>query len=107
VTFAFDDAVRFTGLRASQVVVLRLLAAVPHRPQAELARRLAMDASTLSRNLKPLIRRGLVEVDRSAQDGSHRIAPTSAGTAQLKVIEPIWRQTGQRLLASEEHSDVG
>lgn len=54
---------------------------------------LAMDRTTLTANLKPLERRGLVE---SAQDPadrrSRRLSLTDEGRAVLAAATPIWRE---------------
>ena len=55
---------------------------------------LAMDRTTLTANLKPLQRRGLVKV--SIDDADKRTRPlklTPAGRALLVAAIPIWKQT--------------
>ena len=55
---------------------------------------LAMDRTTLTANLKPLERRGLVKV--SIDDGdkrTRRLKLTAAGKALLVAAVPIWKRT--------------
>ena len=55
---------------------------------------LAMDRTTLTANLKPLERRGLVEVMVDDTDKrTRRIALTPAGRALLVAACPVWRRT--------------
>ena len=55
---------------------------------------LAMDRTTLTANLKPLERRGLVKVSiDDADKRSRRLKLTPAGRALLIAAVPIWRQT--------------
>ena len=53
---------------------------------------LAMDRTTLTANLKPLARRGLVEIRVDAADRrSRRLVLTDAGRALLGAALPIWQ----------------
>jgi len=55
---------------------------------------LAMDRTTLTANLKPLERRGLVRVSiDDADKRARRLKLTSAGRALLVAALPIWKQT--------------
>ena len=90
----FDEAFRPLGLTSGQFSLLMAL----HRPQpptlGEVSGLLAMDRTTLTANLKPLQRRGLlrVAVDR-ADRRARRIALTAEGRALLKDALPHWRAT--------------
>ena len=55
---------------------------------------LAMDRTTLTANLKPLERRGLVKVAVDAGDKrSRRLRLTPAGRALLAEAVPLWKRT--------------
>jgi DNA-binding MarR family transcriptional regulator len=55
---------------------------------------LAMDRTTLTANLKPLARRGLVEMTIDEADKrTHRLTLTLAGWALLIAAVPVWEQT--------------
>ena len=55
---------------------------------------LAMDRTTLTANLKPLERRGLVKVRiDDADKRTRRLRLTPAGRALLVAAVPVWRQT--------------
>lgn len=90
----FDLALRPFGLTNGQFSLLMSL----NRPQpadmASVASLLAMDRTTLTANLKPLERRGLVEVAADAADRRRRrLGLTQAGRATLAAAVPVWRET--------------
>jgi DNA-binding MarR family transcriptional regulator len=87
----FDDELRPVGLTNGQFSLLMSL----NRPQpaamADVAAVLAMDRTTLTANLKPLERRGLVQVTvLPADKRSRRLSLTDAGRAVLADGVPIW-----------------
>ena len=90
----FDDALRPIGLTHGQFSLLMSL----NRPEppgiGSVADLLAMDRTTLTANLKPLERRGLVTVTVDESDGrSRRLALTAEGRALLAAAVPIWKRT--------------
>ena len=90
----FDDALRPVGLTHGQYSLLISL----NRPEppriGDVARLLAMDRTTLTANLKPLERRGLLIVSADAKDKrSRRLTLTDLGRDVLKQAVPIWRST--------------
>jgi DNA-binding MarR family transcriptional regulator len=59
-----------------------------------------MDRTTLSRNLKPLVRNGLLEV-RSGEDGRTRLVRlTPAGEQALEEAYPLWQQAQQETVSA-------
>lgn len=90
----FDDALRPLGLTSGQFSLLMSL----NRPEpptiGDVAPLLAMDRTTLTANLKPLERNGLVTVAVDKKDRrSRRLSLTQAGTDLLIAAVPIWRKT--------------
>jgi DNA-binding MarR family transcriptional regulator len=89
----FDRAFRPLGLTSGQFSLMNAL----NRPEppgiGAVAAVLAMDRTTLTAALKPLERRGLVEVAADAKDRrGRRVALTDAGRALLGRAVPVWRQ---------------
>ena len=66
----YDDALRPIGLQQSQLPVLVALAIFgePGAPMNALAQALVMDRTTLTRNVRPLEKAGLLRVARSPAD---------------------------------------
>lgn len=88
----FDEALRPLAMTNGQFSLLMSL----NRPQPATMRQvasvLAMDRTTLTAALKPLERRGLVEVAVDPADRrSRRLALTAAGRDLLARAVPIWR----------------
>lgn len=90
----FDEAFRPLNLTNGQFSLMMSI----NRPEpptiGAVSEVLAMDRTTLTANLKPLERRGLVTVSVDETDRrSRRIALAPAGQALLEAAIPIWRQT--------------
>lgn len=90
----FDEAFRPLGLTSGQFSLLMAL----NRPQpprvGEVSAVLAMDRTTLTANLKPLERRGLVAIAADPDDKRiRRLSLTAAGRALLTSALPVWRGT--------------
>src|SRR3954467_14292773 len=62
VTNLYDDALRPLGLKVSQLKILVVTARLGRARPAQVCEILQLDASTLSRNLKPLQAHGWLEV---------------------------------------------
>jgi DNA-binding MarR family transcriptional regulator len=87
----FDEALRPYGLTSGQFSLMMSL----NRPEpptiGSVSTLLAMDRTTLTANLKPLERRGLVTVAVDQTDRrSRRLSLTSAGRAVLAAAVPTW-----------------
>jgi DNA-binding MarR family transcriptional regulator len=103
----FDEALRPLGLSNGQYSLLIAL----NRPEppriTDLAPFLAMDRTTLTANLKPLARRGLLEVVPDAKDGrSRRLRLTEAGRDLLLLALPVWRATHDAVDAEMPETDA-
>lgn len=90
----FDEALRPVGLTNGQFSLLMSL----NRPQPPLMRDvaslLAMDRTTLTAMLKPLARRGLLEVAEDKTDRrGRRLTLLPEGHALLQRAMPLWSQT--------------
>jgi DNA-binding MarR family transcriptional regulator len=90
----FDDAFRPLGITSGQFSLLMSLNRPDPPAIGRLAERFAMDRTTLTANLKPLQRRGLVTIRVDASDRrSRRPALTAKGRALLVDAMPIWKRT--------------
>jgi len=98
VTQLFDEALQPTGLRSTQLVILLAIKANPSPSIAQLARQLVMDASTLNRNLRPLEKRGLIQI-ADAQDGRRKVLRlTPEGEEAALQAVPHWQRAQSRLV---------
>ena len=89
-TQLYDDLMAPAGLRVTQFSLLRTLArSGPMRINALAAAQL-LDRTALSRNLDPLVERGLVEIVRGHDARVREVAITRKGVAAFKAAEPHW-----------------
>jgi DNA-binding MarR family transcriptional regulator len=94
----FDVALRPVGLTSGQFSLLMSLNRPDPPDMAQVAVLLAMDRTTLTANLKPLERRGLVDVLTGEKDRRRRLlALTPDGRSTLAAAVPVWRQTHQAI----------
>jgi DNA-binding MarR family transcriptional regulator len=91
-TQLYDDAMTSAGLRVTQFSLLRTLARSGPLRISELAAAQLLDRTALSRNLDPLLERGLVKVARGRDARTREIALTRAGETALRAATPRWRR---------------
>lgn len=96
VTQLYDAALEPAGLRATQ---FSLLAALDRRDAVtitDLARAMVMDRTTLTRNLRPLEKQGLVAIAPGDDRRTREVSLTRRGRQTLTRATPRWRhaQTG-------------
>ena len=90
----FDDALRPFELTNGQFSLLMSLNRPVPPSMGPVASLLAMDRTTLTAALKPLERRGLVEVLRDQSDGRSRLVKlTDNGRELLARALPVWKST--------------
>jgi DNA-binding MarR family transcriptional regulator len=111
VTQVYDDAIVASGLRITQLPIFVGLASEGDLPLSVLADRLALDRTTLTRNLKVLEDRGLIRTYEHEDDARVRmISMTLEGSRLLAAALQHWAKVhafveeqfgGERLLALE------
>ena len=86
----YDMEMAKTGLKTTQYSLLsHVLRLGPVRP-GELAQAMTMDASTLTRNLKPLLAAGWVELAAGSDGRSRSITITPAGRDKRTEAQRHW-----------------
>lgn len=102
----FDDALRPVGITNWQFSLLMSLNRPEPAAMGQVAAVLGLDRTTLTANLKPLERRGLVKtaVDPADRRG-RRLALTAAGRKVLRAALPIWTRTHEEVDALLEADD--
>lgn len=87
----YDEALRPANLTNGQFSLLMSLNRADAPNVAEVAALLGVDRTTLTANLKPLARRGLLEIAVDAEDRrGRRLQLTRQGRAILKRALPLW-----------------
>src|SRR5262245_45139498 len=97
VTRAYDDALRPTGLRATQVSVLAAVGPRGARSIKSLADSMGMERTTLTRNLRPLEEKGYVRLAPEGRYRSRVLTLAPAGRAALLDALPLW-EAAQRAM---------
>jgi DNA-binding MarR family transcriptional regulator len=90
VTRAYDAALRPVGLRATQFAVLVAVATKGALSITALVQAMGMDRSTLTRNLRPLAKDGLLAVGHEGWHRSRTVAITERGHARVREALPRW-----------------
>ena len=105
VTSFYDDALRPLGLKVSQLNVLVVAAKLGLARPAQVCEVLHLDASTLSRNVKPLQAHGWLEVvpDEDARAQPFRLTPQ--GRRLIEKAVPAWEKAQRQ--ATELLGDEG
>lgn len=97
VSRVFDEELAPVGLKNTQFSLLANLRALSPVAVTELAERVVMDRTTLTRNLGPLERDGLVQVEPGADRRQRVVALTAAGKRKLRAALPHWERAHERV----------
>jgi len=111
VTQAYDAALQPSGLKATQFTVLATLASMDDgsAPLTRLADKLVMDRTTLTRNLKPLVRDGLIDIVQESDQRVRNVTLTANGKASFEEAQPRWERVQSAMvekLGSERWSGL-
>ena len=94
----YDAELGKTGLKTTQYSLLvHVLELGPVRP-GELARAMRMDASTLTRNLRPMIAAGWLRIDAGADERSRSVSITEAGRTKRDEARHHWHAAQDELV---------
>ncbi|MFD1559402.1 MarR family winged helix-turn-helix transcriptional regulator [Paraburkholderia silviterrae] len=96
VSLAYDDALRPSGLRVTQFSILANVASAKEVSMGELADQIAMDRTTLARNLKPLERDKFIQVVVGEDRRERIVSVTANGRKTLERAIPLWRAVQTR-----------
>jgi DNA-binding MarR family transcriptional regulator len=87
-------------LRATQLSLLVAIRQDEGTTIQVLAQSMAMDRTTLSRNLRPLERDGLIEIRQGSDLRQRRLHITEQGVARVQAAHGLWREA-QRTVERE------
>jgi DNA-binding MarR family transcriptional regulator len=91
ITGLYDRHLAESGLKVTQFSVLARLRHLGPRTINELAADMAMDRTTMGRNIRPLERDGLVQVATDPRDGRRRaLSITESGRDRLRLAGQGW-----------------
>jgi DNA-binding MarR family transcriptional regulator len=92
VTNLYDDALRPLGLKVSQLNILIVTARLGVARPAQVCEILQLDASTLSRNVKPLQAHGWLEVVPGDDARAQPFRLTPQGKRLIEKAMPAWEK---------------
>ena len=92
VTRLYDSALQPTGLKSNQHVLLTAIHSESPCALATLESKLDMAQSTLSRNLQPLIRDGLVLEKKTRGERGRRLRLSAKGLRLLARCRELWAE---------------
>jgi DNA-binding MarR family transcriptional regulator len=94
------------GLKITQYSLLTHVEKLAPVSQARIADEMGMDASTLSRNLRPLIAAGWIAVDAGDDARSHTLSLTVSGLAKRNEAKRAWKKAQLQLNAIAGENEV-
>jgi DNA-binding MarR family transcriptional regulator len=97
VTQIYSKHLAPTGLKISQFSLLGFVTAQGPVSIGQLSDLLATDRTTLTRNLGPLLKEGLIERTQSGDKRRHELVATAAGRALFKRALPLWAAAEQEV----------
>lgn len=92
VTQLYDEILQPSGLLATQFTLVVAISIAGSTTITRLAEDLVMDRTTLTRNLKPLERQGLIEIASGQDQRTRVVALTAEGREALAKAIPLWEQ---------------
>jgi DNA-binding MarR family transcriptional regulator len=93
----YDLEMAKVGLKTTQYSLLsQVLNRGPIRP-GDLAQAMVLDASTLTRNLKPLVAAGFISIGAGADSRTHLVAITQAGREKRSEGRRRWKVAQESL----------
>jgi DNA-binding MarR family transcriptional regulator len=95
----YERSMRGSGLRASQFSLLATLIQTGPMAATRLADFLGLERTTLTRNLRPLLRDGHVTIENAEDRRIHKVAVTPKGVEAASAAFPFWRKAQDAALA--------
>ncbi len=107
ITRMYDESLRPAGIKATQFTMLAVVTRNDEATLTELAETLGMERTTLSRNLKPLERGGLVKISAEGYRRARSVNVTNKGVVVMEKALPLWRsaQKSQKRRLGDETWD--
>ena len=86
----YDAALEPAGLSIAQFALLRKIRRAGQPSLTEIGRRAGLDRSTVGRNVRVLVKAGLVEFVTGKDQREATVRLTEKGTTTLGGAEPLW-----------------
>ena len=96
ITRFYDDALKEAGIKSGQFTLLVAVELCQSISITELSEALAMDRTTLTRNLNPLVNEGLIEM-KSGRGRTRLVSISEGGHKVLTLAKPLWESAQARV----------
>jgi DNA-binding MarR family transcriptional regulator len=100
VTQLYDEMLRPSGLRVTQFSLLMAARGLDSATLKRLARAVGTDRTTLTRNLRPLEKQGLLRVEPGADRRERKVTLTARGERTMAEALPLWEAAQARVTNS-------
>ncbi len=100
VTQLYDEALRSTGLRATQLALLMATRVRGPVTVKDLAKTIVTDRTTLTRNLRPLEKQGLIRIELGEDRRERIVTLTGRGQKAIADAIPLWEKTQAKVTRS-------
>ena len=97
VTQIFDHELRSIDLRATQFTLLALVFALGPITVTRLSEEIVADRTTLSRNLNPMEKSGLIRIEHGEDRRTRNVVITESGRKKLEDAYPLWRKAQEEI----------
>jgi DNA-binding MarR family transcriptional regulator len=92
VTRQYAETMKSTGLKSGQFSILASLSLKSTQSITELAERMGLERTSLSRTLRPLEKDGLINITEEQEKGRRFVEITKQGRATYKKALPLWNE---------------
>ncbi len=92
ITKHYDDALHSLNLKPTQFTILAVLSGVDAITVTDLADYMILDRTTLTRNLRPLEKQGMIKTGAGEDRRTRMISLSKKGLNKLEKAIPLWKQ---------------
>ncbi len=97
ITKHYDEALHSLNLKPTQFTILAVLSGVDAITVTELAEYMVLDRTTLTRNLRPLEKQGMIKTSAGEDRRTRMISLSKKGLNKLEKAIPLWKNAQQQV----------
>jgi DNA-binding MarR family transcriptional regulator len=97
ITLLYDDAFKSSGLLSTQFGVLQIICDIDSIRISDLAGKLGMDRTTLTRNLSVLERQGFIQISQGKDHRTRIVTATQKGRNAVAKTILLWNEIQRKV----------
>ncbi len=97
ITLLYDNAFKSSGLLSTQFGVLHVIYNIESVRISDLADKLGMDRTTLTRNLSVLEREGFIKISEGKDHRTRNVTATQKGRGAVTRAIPLWNEAQRKV----------